>query len=110
LAASKRWTASRTINGDAVNPPLVDEVMRTLFPRDGLPKVVQLRRRNRTAHAISYARALLSGIWRSEQEVDQRPEPEYSEDAMKVALRLIDEQEAVWQAMFQDLRIDPLEL
>jgi LPS sulfotransferase NodH len=94
----------------AANPALIDEVMRTLFPRGRQPKAVQLRRRDRTAHAISYARALLSGIWRKEQEPDHRPEPEYSEEAMKLAVRLIDEQEAIWRAMFKDLRIEPLEL
>ena len=92
------------------NPGLVDEIMRTLFPRARPARVVQLRRRDRTAHAISYARALISGIWRKEQEPEDRPEPEYSEQAMKLALRLIDEQEAVWRAMFDDLRIEPLEL
>ncbi len=95
---------------NAANPGLVDEVMRTLFPRGRRPRVVHLRRRDRTAHAISYARALLSGIWRKEQEPEVRPEPEYSEEAMRLALRLIDEQETIWQSMFNDLRIEPLVL
>src|SRR5690606_4491469 len=81
---------------NAANPGLVNEVMRTLFPRGLWPRVVQLRRRDRTAHAISYARALLSGIWRKEQEPEDRPEPEYSDVAMNHALRLIDGQEAIW--------------
>ena len=94
----------------AANPALVDEVMRTVFPRGGPGRVVQLRRRDRTAHAISYARALMSGIWRKEQEPEERPEPEYSNEAMNRAMELIDRQEAVWQAMFRDLRIEPLEI
>ena len=90
------------------NPALVDRVMRTLFARGRPARVVQLRRRDRTAHAISYARALLSGIWRKEQEPDDRPEPEYSAEGLSRAARMIDEQEAIWQAMFRDLRADPL--
>jgi len=91
-----------------VNPRLVADVMRTLFPRGQRPIVVELRRRDRTAHAISYARALLSGIWRKEQELDDRPEPEYSGEAMARAARMIEQQEESWQAMYRDLRIEPL--
>ena len=94
----------------AVNPQLVANVMRTLFPRGGQARVIQLRRRDRTAHAISYARALLSGIWRTEQESDDRFEPEYSSEAVSRAARLVAQQEDAWQAMYQDLRIDPLEV
>jgi LPS sulfotransferase NodH len=92
------------------NPALVAQVMRMLFPRAGEARVVQLHRRDRTAHAISYARALLSGIWRKEQEPDDRPEPEYSSNALAHAMRLIEQQEAIWQTMFRDLRIEPLAL
>ena len=90
------------------NPALVDQVMRTMFARGRQAKVVQLRRRDRTAHAISYARALLSGIWRKEQEPDDRPEPQYSSEALSRATRMIDEQEAIWRSMFHDLRVEPL--
>jgi LPS sulfotransferase NodH len=92
----------------AANPALVANVMRTLFPRGRVPKVVELRRRDRTAHAISYARALLSGIWRKEQEPDDRPEPAYSREAMARAARMIELQDESWQAMYRDLRIEPL--
>jgi len=92
------------------NPALVAQVMRTLFPPGGEAKVVQLHRQDRTAHAISYARALLSGIWRKEQEADDRPEPEYSDNAMAHATRLIEQQEAIWLEMFRDLRVEPLQL
>ncbi len=92
------------------NAPLVAQVMRTLFRRGEQARVVQLRRRDRTAHAISYARALASGIWRSEQEGPDRPEPEYSREAVTGAERLIDQQECAWLAMYRDLRIEPLEI
>lgn len=90
------------------NPQLVANVMRTLFPREQRARVVELRRRDRTAHAISYARALLSGIWRKEQEPDDRPEPEYSREALARAARMIEQQEQSWQAMYRDLRVEPL--
>jgi LPS sulfotransferase NodH len=90
------------------NPQLVGAVMRTLFARGQRARVVELRRRDRTAHAISYARALLSGIWRKEQEPDDRPEPEYSREALARATRMIEQQEQSWQAMYRDLRIEPL--
>lgn len=92
------------------NPALVAQVMRTLFPRGGQARVVQLHRRDRTAHTISYARALLSGIWRKEQEPEDRPEPEYSANAMAHAARLIEQQETTWREMFRDLRVEPLRL
>jgi LPS sulfotransferase NodH len=92
----------------AGNPQLVGTVMRTMFPRNQRARVVELRRRDRTAHAISYARALLSGIWRKEQEADDRPEPDYSREALARATRMIEQQEQTWQAMYRDLRTEPL--
>jgi len=92
----------------AANPQLVADVMRTLFRRGQTAKAVELRRRDRTAHAISYARALLSGIWRKEQEPDDRPEPDYSAEAVARAARMIERQQASWQAMYRDLRVEPL--
>ena len=92
------------------NAPLMAQVMRTLLPLGEQARVVQLRRRDRTAHAISYARALASGIWRSEQEGADRPEPAYSREAVIQAERLIEQQESAWHAMYRDLRIEPLEL
>lgn len=90
------------------NPQLVANVMRTLFASGQRARVIELRRRDRTAHAISYARALLSGIWRKEQEPDDRPEPEYSREALTRAARMIEQQEGSWQAMYKDLRVEPL--
>jgi LPS sulfotransferase NodH len=92
------------------NPALLVEVMRTMVPGRGRARIVRLRRRDPIAHAISYARAALSGIWRSEQEIGGRPEPEYSERAVVNAGRLIEKQESSWDAMFRDLDLVPLEI
>lgn len=90
------------------NPALMEQVMRLMLGMGGESKVVQLRRKDRTAHAISYARALLSGIWRKEQEGEERPEPEYSEAMLERADDLIVQQEGAWEAMYRDLGITPL--
>lgn len=92
------------------NPALLGEVMRTVIPSRERGRVVLFRRRDRTAHAISYARAMLSGIWRAEQERGGRDEPEYSRLAVERAERMIDAQEGAWRAMLADLGIAPLEL
>jgi LPS sulfotransferase NodH len=92
------------------NHALLAEVLRTLFPSPQKSCVVLLHRRDRTAHAISYARAILSGIWRAEQERRGRAEPEYSRIAVERAASLIESQEQAWHAMLGDLRIVPLEL
>lgn len=94
----------------ASNPALLAEVMRAIFPSPLRGRVVLLHRRDRTAHAISYARAILSGVWRAEQERGGRAEPEYSRIAVERAGRMIDSQERAWQAMLADLKIAPLEL
>lgn len=91
------------------NFQLLREVLRTVVPGPR-SRIVQLRRRDRTAHAISYARALLSGIWRKEQEQGGNAEPEYNALAVERAARLIDVQEDAWKQMFSELRITPLEL
>jgi len=92
------------------NPALLGHVMRQMLPSRGGSRIIQLRRRDRTAHAISYARAILSGIWRQEQEQRGTEEPEYSSVAVERAGRMIDDQEASWTAMFRDLRLTPLTL
>lgn len=90
------------------NRRLLGEVMRLLVGKGPASKVVQLRRRDRTAHAISYARASLSGIWRKEQETEDRPEPEYSAATMQQMMQAIDLQERAWSDMCRDMRIAPL--
>jgi LPS sulfotransferase NodH len=92
------------------NPALVDEVMRFLVGPGSSRKVVQLRRRDKTAHAISYARAMLSGIWRKEQEGEGRTEPEYSEIALQRAAKMLEQQEEGWESMYRDIGIVPLVL
>ena len=93
-----------------VNPPLLQSVMATLVPRGRQPLIVYLRRRDRLAHRISYARADLSGVWRQEQEREGGEEPAYSEAALIAAERGIQFQEQAWAQMFADLRIQPLTL
>jgi LPS sulfotransferase NodH len=74
-------------------------------------KLVRLRRRDRDAHAISYARASLSGIWRKEQErLGQSQEPEFSAVAVERCRRSLEHQDAAWDAMCADLGITALEL
>jgi LPS sulfotransferase NodH len=92
------------------NPGLLGEVMRTILPSRAHGRVIVLHRRDRTAHAISYARAILSGIWRAEQERGSRHEPEYSRIAVERAARLIESQETAWRAMLADVKIAALEL
>jgi trehalose 2-sulfotransferase len=92
------------------NPALLGQVMRQVLPSRAVSRVVQLRRRDRTAHAISYARAILSGVWRKEQEHAGLAEPEYSPIAVERAERMLEGQEASWQAMFADLKLTPLTL
>jgi LPS sulfotransferase NodH len=93
------------------NPPLLNEVMRVMAGPGALRKMVRLRRRDRDAHAISYARASLSGIWRQEQErFAAGAEPDFSAIAVERCRRAIAHQEAAWDAMCADLRIAALEL
>jgi LPS sulfotransferase NodH len=93
------------------NPPLLSEVMRIMAGPGAPRKVVRLRRRDRSAHAISYARASLSGVWRQEQErLAGSAEPDFSAIAVERCRRAIEHQEAAWDAMCTDLRIAALEL
>src|SRR5438105_611979 len=56
----------------------------------------------------SIPRAGLTGVWRKEQEA-AAPEPvEYSQEALETVERGIAFQEATWEQMFNDLRIEPL--
>lgn len=92
------------------NPALVAQAMRLLVGPAAPRKVVELRRRDRQAHAVSYARALLSGVWRAEQERDGRDEPAFSALAVQRAGAMLDQQQAGWQAMYADLGVVPLVL
>jgi trehalose 2-sulfotransferase len=92
------------------NPALLEAIWSVLLPAGRQGRIVYLARRDRVAHAISYARATLSGIWRKEQETDARAEPTYSEAALATAEQWIDMQSAGWEEMFMSLRIEPLRL
>jgi LPS sulfotransferase NodH len=92
------------------NPPLLDEVLTVMLPREGERRIVYLRRRDRVAQTVSYARASLSGVWRKEQESEAAPLITYSQDALEAAERGITFQEKVWARMFNDLGVAPLEL
>ena len=91
------------------NPELLSSVMSALTAQPRPTPVVRLLRRDRLAHAISYARAALSGVWRKEQEAPDA-QVDYSPNAVRNAQRFIDMQEAAWTDMFRDMRIQPLVL
>lgn len=89
---------------------LLAEVL-ALLSAGGKPRLLLLARRDRLAHAISYARASLSGQWRREQELEGgASDLPYSEEALRKARHGIDVQEAAWEEMFRDLRLEPLRL
>lgn len=92
------------------NPSLLLEVFATVFPKDRRANVVRLKRRDRAAHAISYARAALSGVWRKEQEATAATPVDYSDRAVDEALALLDRQEADWDMLFKETKIEPLTL
>jgi LPS sulfotransferase NodH len=92
------------------NSELLSEVLASVLSGRSAQRVVWLRRRDRVAHAISLARASLSGVWRKEQEDAQKPRVEYSEAAIEGSMRVVEGQEKAWQEMFSDLNIEPLQL
>lgn len=92
------------------NAQLLQQVLALLTGGEGGAKVVLLNRRDRDAHAISYARAILSGVWRKEQEASGKTEVGFSRVAVERARQTLDAQEAAWAEMFAELRIDPLVL
>jgi LPS sulfotransferase NodH len=91
------------------NPALVSEVLDMLLRSGRAPRIIYLARRDRVAHAVSYARATLSGVWRKEQE-EPGHRVAYSEEALRGAERSIEAMASAWEAMFQDLRLEPLRL
>lgn len=92
------------------NPELLIEAMRLLLFRGPATRVIRLKRRDRVAHAISYARAAASGIWRQEQESGGAAMVDYSAKAVDDARAYLDLQEADWELLFADYRIEPLTL
>jgi trehalose 2-sulfotransferase len=96
----------QALDGD--NPALLQQVLATMLPRGGPRHIVYLRRRDLVAQAVSYARAVMSGIWRKEQEAREPNSIDYSQEQLESAERGILFQQNVWGRMFNDLRIDPL--
>jgi LPS sulfotransferase NodH len=92
------------------NPPLLEDVLATLLPPSGPRRIVYLRRRDRIAQTVSYARASMSGVWRKEQEAGDAPVLEYSQELLEAAERGIAFQEDAWEQMFRDIGIEPLRL
>jgi len=92
------------------NPSLLLEVFAAGFPRDRPARVVRLKRRDPVAHAVSYARAALSGVWRKEQEAAATRTVDYSNQAVDEARVLLDRQEADWDMLLNEMRVDPLTL
>jgi LPS sulfotransferase NodH len=92
------------------NSELLTEIFESVFSRTQPSLIVWLRRRDRVAHAISLARATLSGVWRAEQERGAEPRVDYSEAMVERSRHGLVNQEAAWQQMFRDVNIKPLEL
>lgn len=92
------------------NPQLLNEVLSTVLPRSRPRKVVFLGRRNKVAHAISYARATISGVWRSEQEREGGVDVDYARSSVENAGIGLDKVLASWEMMFRDLNLEPLRL
>ena len=92
------------------NPALLREAFSITLLRGTATRVVRLKRRDRTAHSISYARATLSGVWRKEQEDRTNAHIEYSDTAIDQARDFLDRQEADWDMLLGELRIEPLTL
>jgi LPS sulfotransferase NodH len=86
------------------------EVMRLLLPRGSGARVVRLKRRDQTAHAISYARAALSGVGRQEQEANGPALVEYSSEAVDYARKLIQQTEKDLDRLLSDAKAEQLVL
>jgi LPS sulfotransferase NodH len=88
------------------NPPLFAEV----FDLIRRARIIDLRRRDRIAHAISLARADMTGIWAAGQPGTPGAEARYSAEAIAAAERGIAAQSAAWDRLFKELRVEPLTL
>jgi trehalose 2-sulfotransferase len=90
------------------NPQLLMDVIANLLPQGA--KLIRLKRRDRVAHAISYARAALSGVWHKVQENGDAPAVAYSDEAVDHARRLLDHQDADWDMLFREQGVQQLTL
>ncbi|HEY0314116.1 MAG TPA: Stf0 family sulfotransferase [Allosphingosinicella sp.] len=94
----------------STNPQLLAEVLAAVLPQGAPRHVVYLRRRDRVAQTVSYARAAMSGIWRKEQEQGGAAALDYSQEALEAAERGIAFQEQLWEQMLRDLGVEPLRM
>lgn len=90
------------------NPKLLSMVMRFLLSKGAGTRVVQLRRKDKAAHAISLARASVSGIWRAEQEKKNPEEIPYSTSLVQRAEHELSVQEQAWRQMYRETGVTPL--
>jgi trehalose 2-sulfotransferase len=73
-------------------------------------RILFLARRDRHAHAVSYARALQSGVWCAEQESQFGGRLEYSQEEVERADCWIDAQTQAWETLFDEAKLKPLRL
>jgi trehalose 2-sulfotransferase len=76
------------------------------FPQ---PRFVWLRRRDRVAQAVSFARAVQTGHWHH-WDPPPRAAPTFRYDEVDALLRELDELEGAWAGWFEQQRVEPLEL
>ena len=76
------------------------------FPR---PRFVWVRRRDRIAQAVSFARAAQTGHWHH-WDPPPRELPTYSFDAVDALRREIDQLELAWEQWFDREGVEPLEV
>jgi trehalose 2-sulfotransferase len=73
------------------------------------PRFVWLRRRDRVAQAVSFAKAVQTGSWHH-WDPEPTTQPSYRFDAVDALLREIDDLDACWQRWFEHEGIEPLKL
>ena len=86
------------------------DILDAIFPN---LHYIFLTRRNKVRQAVSWWRAIQSGLWSSEQQqktAAQQRDPEYSYEAIDHLLQAIVFREASWQEYFTEAGITPLSL
>ena len=76
------------------------------FPR---PSFVWLRRRDRLAQAVSFAKAVQTGHWHH-WDPEPREVPSYRFDVVDTLLREVEELDRQWEGWFEREGLEPLEL
>jgi LPS sulfotransferase NodH len=98
--------------------PLIEDLHLALDLADASPPVVLeaafpnvryawIRRRNTVRQAISYVRALQTGVWFSTDHGDPDRVPVFDAEAIKEGVRTLRERDAAWQRFFEEHAIDP---